>query len=239
MDTVLDQHPGQPYLSFLQETLRFQAANLYLLAVQISPVANTDSRILEQFNDLTQRVTPQYEDVRGYFTARLFISHIAAFEIFLQELLSLVIQKHPKKVGTCQFPLQRILDASSTEELVQLAIDDHLNKLMYEKPSEYLKKVCGLLAIDVASIESRWRIFVEAKARRDLGLHNAWKCNAIYLRKLEEAGCTTTLKIGDLSNPKDTEYIQPLIDELDCLANEITNAVIKVHWPDQMSVLPK
>lgn len=205
---------------------------MYLLAIQISPVAHNDARILATFCDLTERVAPAHKDVRSYFTSRLFISHIAAFEIFLQEILTLVVQKHPKKVGAFEFRLDQILDASSTAELVQHAIDTFLNQLMYEKPSDYLKKICALLSIDRTPIETRWRVFVEAKARRDLGVHNAWKCNAIYLRKLAESGCTATLKLGELAVPSDTEYLQPLIEELDSLAEAITYAVAKVHWPD-------
>lgn len=141
----------------------FHQASLYLLAVKISTHTTTDQRLLTAHANLTERVTPIYEDARSYFTARLFISHISAFKIFLQKIVALVIQKHPKKVGSIEFRLSDILDASSNAELVQRATDEFLNRIMYKKPHEYLSDLCGLLSINKAFLNLGGRFFLKRK----------------------------------------------------------------------------
>ncbi len=215
----------------------FHQASLYLLAVKISTHTTTDQRLLTAHANLTERVTPIYEDARSYFTARLFISHISAFKIFLQKIVALVIQKHPKKVGSIEFRLSDTLDASSNAELVQRATDEFLNRIMYKKPHEYLSDLCGLLSINKAFFESGWKIFSEAKARRDLGVHNAWICNATYHRKVAEAGSRTALKIGESAVPNDALYVQPLLDALLALSETISEAVVSKHWPEMLQTI--
>jgi len=68
---------------------------------------------------------------------------LSAFEIFLQEIVALVIQKHSKKVGSIEFRPLDTLDASSNAELVQRATDEFINRIMHIKPHENLSDLCG------------------------------------------------------------------------------------------------
>ena len=45
-----------------------------------------------------------------------------------------------------------------------------------------------MVSIDKKHLIEIWPSFVEMKARRDLGVHNNWVTNGIYLRKLKEIG---------------------------------------------------
>ena len=100
---------------------------------------------------------------------------------------------------------------------------------MYEKPLDYLNRIASLLSIDQKQLEHLWPIFIEAKARRDVGVHNGWICNAIYLRKTKEAGIKATSKLGDSLLPCDDEYINSVASALDKLADLIADQVSSKH----------
>jgi hypothetical protein len=118
-----------------------------------------------------------------------------------------VIRKYPKKIGTITFALSDIIDTENTDELIQRAIEEHLNKLMYKKPFEYLSSICNLLSISEAPLLEGWKVLIEAKARRDLGVHNGWVCNRIYLHKLLEAKIQSTAQLGQKIFPTEEKYI--------------------------------
>ena len=113
------------------------------------------------------------------------------------------------------------------DELLKL-----LNKLMYKKPYAYLDELCQVLSIESTALQERWKTFVEAKARRDLGVHAAWRCNDVFLRKLKEADVISKAKVGDLMLPRDQLYLNSTMTILNQLATEITTKVLEIHWPE-------
>ena len=100
---------------------------------------------------------------------------------------------------------------------------------MYEKPLDYLAKISSLLSINEKSLQPLWQTFIEAKARRDLGLHNGWECNAIYLRKVSEANLTTKFVLGESTLPKVKEYITPMGKALSELAKLLYKEISAKH----------
>jgi hypothetical protein len=226
----------QPYLAHLYESHRFTSAIVFLIAADIHATVIKDSDLGKKHQKFVESLTGSYEEPRTYFLAQLFVGRIASFEVFLQETISMVVQKNPKKVGGAEFKLSDILDCTEVTQLVQRAAEEFLNKLMYKKPSEYLSSMCELLSIERAPLDADWLVFVEGKARRDLGMHNAWKCNAIYVRKLSEAGLPSQLKPGDSALPREDKYILEVDGALDRLAKGITKQVLVKHWPEVAEV---
>lgn len=100
---------------------------------------------------------------------------------------------------------------------------------MYEKPLDYLTKVSSLLSIDEISLKPLWQTFIEAKARRDLGLHNGWKYNETYLRKISDAGLTAKFIQGESTLPKVREYITPVGSALSELAELLHKEISAKH----------
>src|SRR4030043_1401636 len=119
-----------------------------------------------------------------YFRSILFVDLISSTEVFFADLIRAVVAEYPHKIGRIQFELKDVLEASSPSELVLRAAEEFIHKLMYEKPEDYLEKMCNTLSIEVDQIKPYWSKYIEAKARRDLGVHNNWKCNKTYLRKV-------------------------------------------------------
>ena len=222
----------EPYRRYVRESLSFLGGILYLSAVRTTALSAPESKLGKLHVEFSRQVKDDYGDPEEYFIAQLFVAKIASFEVFLQETISLVIQKNPKKVGAIEFKLAEILDCSDVTLLVQRAAEEFLNKLMYKKPSEYLVALCELMSIEHAPLQVDWAEFVEAKARRDLGLHNAWKCNQIYIRKLDEIGIPPQLQIGELAHPKELKYVRDINDALARLADTITNLMLAKHWPE-------
>ena len=221
-----------PLTRFFRESLLLISSHNYLLRVELTALERPDSDLGQKHQFLNSRVPDVYGGPTPYFLARLFISYIASFEYFLQEIITIVVGKNPKKVGATPFTLSDVLNAPDVTLLIQRATEDLLNKMMYRKPLAYLDEICEVLSIDRLPMKDDWLLFIEGKARRDLGVHNAWRCNEVYLRKLKEAGMSTSALTGDLLLPVDDDYLDTLTDAMNRLAIEVTKQVLAVHWPD-------
>jgi hypothetical protein len=219
-------HASDPFAKFQTESLVLMRASTYLLKIHLA-VIDGNHPLSSIHDELTETLGSSYEDPHQYFMSRLFIGHVAAFEVFLQDLLSIVISRHPLKLGGAQFKLAEILEAGSNDVLVSRAIAEATNKLMYKKPIDYRDAIAELLSISSSAIEHHWKVLIEAKARRDLGVHADWFCNEIYIRKLEEGGMVSTFSIGQSTVPQTGDYLQDVIDGLDSLARLLTNHVLE------------
>lgn len=158
-----------------------------------------------------------------------FVDVVSEIEIYLSTLIQIVIIQHPKKLGSANFSLKDIIDSESVEELVARAADEYINKLVYKKPMEYLDSICETLSLNKQDIDKLWLHFIEAKARRDLGVHNSWICNSTYLRKLKEADINTNAVEGDLMTPTNMEYLDEMTDKLGELVGRIASQLEKKH----------
>jgi len=221
-----------PLNRFYRETIAFLAAHAYLLGAELEALKDRTGKLFEVREALSKKIPQSYAGPTPYFLSRLFISYVASFEVFLQEMVTLVVAKNPKKVGATSFTLAEVIDAATVDQLVARATEETLNKLMYKKPAAYLEEICQITSIDGGSLQTKWLILVEAKARRDLGVHNAWRCNETYLRKLKEAGIQTNARHGDILTPPIKDYLERLPNDLAELASNIARKIYEVHWPE-------
>lgn len=178
-----------------------------VFTMEIEALSRTDESIRVLVEEFEKRTKKLDLTLRSYFRSNLFAYLISCLEIFFQEAITAVIRTHPQKIGSTQFRLIDIMETTSTEALIQRASEEYLNKLMYKKPAEYLEEICNILSIDKKIFTNHWPIFIEAKARRDIGVHNNWICNEIYLRKVKEAGLETSFKVGDKLFPTERQYL--------------------------------
>lgn len=216
------------YRRFLRETLMVKAAELYLFQEEIA-AREAEGDLKNQHNEFVELLQPHYDSPRSFFLERIFILLVAAFELYLQDTLAVVIRLNPKKIGDRSFRLLEILDSDDNDLLVRRGIEETLNQMMYKRPQEYLADLVKLLSIDGNSLREDWAVFVEAKARRDLGVHNGWRCNATYLKKVAEVGLTTAFTLGQLALPNEKGYLQKVSDTLSELAHKISQLVAEKH----------
>ncbi|WP_297575915.1 hypothetical protein [uncultured Deefgea sp.] len=128
---------------------------------------------------------PEYK-VIGFLDGLTLIATISEVEAYFQDVVVDVLRLHPKKMGKSTFELQELLEMGTLQEAIELAIQRHASGLMFKKPNDYKKDLLSIISADGNLLEDAWPGFVEAKARRDLGVHNGWLVNDIYRAKLRD-----------------------------------------------------
>jgi hypothetical protein len=170
-----------------------------------------------------------------YFRSVLFVDLISSTEVYFSELIKAVVAEHPQKLGRTQFELKDIIEAGAMSDLIQRAADEYIYKLMYEKPEDYLAKICDTLSIDPEIIKPLWPSYIEAKARRDVGVHNNWICNKTYLKKLASQKSPTNAKEGINLTPKDRHYCGQVSDNILEICRKMMTAVIEKYCTNEKS----
>jgi len=207
------------------------AAYLQALVFVLSSISNAenDEVLKEKFAKLEKFTKGVSMSPQDYYRANLFYSQVSGLELFFQRVIRSLIAAYPAKIGSVQFRLAQIIEAPTLDSLIDQAADEYLNKLMYKKPAEYMGEVCSLLAIDENRLAGFWSAFVEAKARRDVGIHNNWICNDVYLRKIREVGLTPTVELGESLVPSTNDYMFNATDSLRAIAQEIYVAILEKY----------
>lgn len=214
-----------PYIRFLQGQIALRKALSFLLAARQEARAG-NPHLREVYESLESSTESRQAEItyETFFAATSLISLVSEVEHFLGSAVAAALRLYPEKMGSQTFRLSDILNAGSTDELVDRAANAALHDLMYAKPLDYLAGLCEILSIKKDTLAGHWTRFVEIKARRDLGVHNNWVVNAIYERKVKEARTAVNVKTGTRLIP-DFVYLQEAMDTCDRLVNAVTNAL--------------
>jgi len=137
--------------------------------------------------------------VENHMRSMCFISLVSAFEEFLIEISMLALKKYPQKISGEQIDFKKAIEMNR-DEMIEYKAKEYLNKIMYMSPKEYLKSLCALLSVDPLTLNDSFIKYIEIKSRRDLGVHNDWKKNDVYERKVKESKGRT---------PEDAEILRP------------------------------
>ncbi|MCK4359314.1 MAG: hypothetical protein KAW92_11345 [Candidatus Cloacimonetes bacterium] len=164
-----------------------------------------------------------------YYRSILFVDLIASVELFFVELIKAAIVEHPQKVGDSKFELKEVLRGLTVDELIERCANDFIHKLMYEKPEDYLEKMCSVLSIDSGEVAPFWPRFIEAKARRDLGVHNNWICNDLYIRKTKGLLGIQVAKRDEILLPCDRDYCNEVNGTIVNLSKTMIEMIYKKH----------
>lgn len=212
-----------PYIRFMQGLIASRRAMNFLVVAQREAMAGNPRLrpILEEMN-LSKEARQADLSFETFFASTNVIALVSEVEHFFGNAVSTALRLYPGKMGSHSFRLTEILAVSSTDELVERAASATMHELMYEKPLDYLVGLCNILSIEKKSLERHWPDFVELKARRDLGVHNDWIVNAIYLRKIKEAGLGQAPVLGTRLAP-DFQYLNRSMDLCSALVGEIAN----------------
>jgi hypothetical protein len=212
-----------PYIRFMQGQISLRRALNFLVVAQREALAGNPrlQPILEGMNSSTEAKQAD-RSFETFFASTHVIALVSEVEHFFANTVSTALRLYPGKMGSHTFRLTEILAASSTDELVDRAASATINELMYEKPLDYLAGLCAILSIEKQSLEIHWPNFVELKARRDLGVHNDWLVNAVYLRKVKEARLEQAPLPGTRLIP-DFQYLTQSIELCDTLVGAIAN----------------
>jgi len=117
-----------------------------------------------------------------HITEASFLQVLSAFEVFVGGLLRLWLRAFPRSIGGKTVKLEDALDAGDIPTLIDRLIDHELAEVTYKSPRkvfEYLERRIGLPVPPAAEIDQ----LAEAKASRDVLIHNSGIADAEYLTK--------------------------------------------------------
>ncbi|NBB81371.1 MAG: hypothetical protein GVY36_18345 [Verrucomicrobia bacterium] len=183
-----------------------------------------DEDLTKHFDALREFLRPLKMTTGSYFAGSLLYNVISQTEIAFVEVIRLVLSYYPKKIGSIEFKLSEVVD-KPRQEILLAAADRYLNSLMYKRPTEYLSELCKILSINKENLEECWGDFIEAKARRDLGIHNAWVVNETYIRKVAEVGETHIAEVGENICPEH-DNIHRVMPKCEHLVNALCDQII-------------
>jgi hypothetical protein len=187
--------------------------NSYIITLRTRNIAlRGHDELKKELDDLEEGLKLVGMSYEEYYLSILFLDLVSEMEIYFSSLIKAVISKYPKKLGSTKFSLAEVIDTTTIDDLITKAADEYVNNIMYKKPMEYLDSMVDVLSVEKNGIIEDWKVFVEAKARRDLGVHNSWICNLTYLRKTKEVGWDTDAKVGDSMIPLYDDYVDNLLD---------------------------
>lgn len=151
-------------------------------------------------NRITGTITTQAElttKSRGYLAEQLaeatFQQCISTFESFFFELLRLWIIAYPQRLGGRQVDFKSVLGLPDKDAITQLVVAKEVSEILYDRPAGWFKYLKDKLGLDCTSADEIDRI-AEAKASRDVLVHNRGFANKVYVSK---AGSLARFKDGD------------------------------------------
>jgi hypothetical protein len=124
--------------------------------------------------------------VRGYLVGYLpestFQQFIAIFENYFFDLLHLWLAAYPQSLRTKQVEFGAILDAPDKDAITRAVVSKELNELLYERPAGWFTYLESKAKLGCPTADEIERI-AEAKATRDVIVHNRGVANRVYVMK--------------------------------------------------------
>ena len=118
-----------------------------------------------------------------YLLSFVHQNQVSLFEHLFFDLLKIIITNQPQSLsGKKQIDYSTIFQAESKEELVCKLIERELNEIKYKNVSEWFNYLYKIVSISHVSKEELEQV-AEAKASRDILVHNAGIINQIYIQK--------------------------------------------------------
>lgn len=193
-------------------------------------LSNTEDKDLHKaLEKLEMGLVIRKVTTENYLFGALLYTAVTELELYLVDVLNSIFKTFPQKVKNMKFDFSYIVDKSN-EEIIQAASEKYINELMYKKPLEYLESFCKIISINSKKIKENWKGFIEAKARRDLGLHNDWIVNEIYIRKLIEIGSTSEVPLGKTIYAN-SNYVSGVLDDCEDLIEKIHSELVRKFKP--------
>ncbi len=159
------------------------------LAWEIVDKAISAGETFASHNAATGTVTTHAElpaKGRGYVDQQLteatFQQFIAIFESFFFDLLRLWLTAYPQNLLGKKVDFKDVLEAADKDAITLLVVNKELNELLYERPAAWFAYLDNKVKLGCPTADEIERI-AEAKASRDVLMHNRGVAGKIYLAK--------------------------------------------------------
>lgn len=163
--------------------------------------------------------------IPGYVDERLaeatFLTFLSIFEAFFTDFVRAWLRAYPQNLAaTDPVPVDVILDAADKAEIATFVIDRAVGGLMYRKPADWFAYLDKKLKLGCPSADEVER-FAEAKATRDVLIHNRGVVNEVYAAK---AGHRARYAVGEQVDVPEP-YHREVWDLLQKIVADLADAV--------------
>lgn len=119
----------------------------------------------------------------GYFLSLVHQHQVAIFEHIFFDVLRVILLNQPVRLPSDRkIEYSVVVAAASKGDILQVMVERELNELKYKNVADWFAFVLKLVSSCTVPAEDVGRIS-EAKASRDILVHNAGMANDIYVRK--------------------------------------------------------
>jgi hypothetical protein len=137
------------------------------------------------------RLAPTY--ARNHWAPFTLGRFVAIFELFLFDLLRVLLLLHPARLSNKNVDFATVLATPDRDAIIQAVVDRELNEVKYRRVRDWFVYLESAIHIGCPAAEEIERL-AELKASRDVLEHNAGVANAVYLSK---AGSRARYQLGD------------------------------------------
>ncbi len=124
-------------------------------------------------------------------------------EAALGDIVIEIIKAFPKKAGGKRsLTVSQILETTSLEELHTRIASAFLNDLSYKSPADFAKEIENIISMNLLECPA-YHWYIEAKATRDVYVHNRGYSNDVYFNK---AGAHSRVQQSGEKLPVDLRY---------------------------------
>ena len=184
-----------------------------------SPVLNINETGTKTTEAMLAAKAREYTEIQ--LPEATFQQFISIFEAFLADFLRFWLLAYPKSLGSSQVKFKTILMAADKDAITRFVVDKQLNEVTYKSPHDWFKYLEERAKLGVPT-EDEVNQFSEAKASRDILVHNGGLANKIYESK---AGDLARYKAGDrIEIPSD--YHKATWELIRKMIADISNAAI-------------
>lgn len=190
--------------------------HFWVYAIYDADEGKASKDVLKSYADLKKETGNEHSAAHS-FSGMALLDDVAAVEVFLVDLATIAYLKHPEKLSKKTIMLDDVLEFSK-EEILKREIAKSLNSLLYEGPLKLREKYWQIISAPDDLLIDEWQRYVEIRARRDLGVHNNWQKNDIYIRKLTDAGIDIP---SEMDLIPDGEYYTEAVDVLSKITDQL------------------
>ncbi|MBA4063314.1 MAG: hypothetical protein C0501_06300 [Isosphaera sp.] len=166
-------------------------------------------------------IVPRIEGyLDNYLKPATFQQVLTTFEAFVFDLLARWLTAHPGILLRKQVELGTVLDAPDKDAVLRGVIEKELNDVKYRRVADWFDYLRKLVGVPGPSADAAAEL-AEAKAGRDVLVHNKGVVNAVYAAK---AGVKSRYAPGDILELPDP-YFRDVTDRVEAVVADTAAAV--------------
>jgi hypothetical protein len=161
------------------------------------------------------------EYIKQQLPEATFQQFISIFEAFLVDFIRLWLLSYPESLGNKQVDFKTVLGAPDRDAIMRFVVDKEVNEVTRDSPASWFEYIEKKMKLGLPTKDEIER-FTEAKASRDVLVHNRGIANKIYESK---AGTLARYKPGErIDIPSD--YHKDTWELIRKIVTDISNAAI-------------